>query len=178
MDPKEDGITLESDPIWKDRYQAERDRAKAASDEGLLDVFHIGSTAIPGVPGKPVLDVMPVYTNYEAMRAAADRLSDKGFEVEHDGPDCIVVLRREDEYVVAIRMYPLDADQWRPMLIFREYLTENSDAREEYAHVKREAADKHPDDMEAYTKAKTEVVKSLMKKARDAGYEERLPPFA
>lgn len=178
MDPKEDGITLERDPVWNDRYKSERDRVKAASDEGLLDVFHIGSTAIPGVPGKPMLDVMPVYTDCEAMRAAADRLVDKEFELEHDGPDCLVVLRREEEYLVAIRMHPIDADQWRPMLIFREYLTENPDAREEYARVKREAADEHPDDMGAYTQAKTEVVRSLMKKARDAGYEERLPPFA
>lgn len=178
MDPEEDGITLESDPIWNDRYKSEHDRVKAVSDEGLLDVFHIGSTAILGVPGKPVLDVMPVYTNYEAMRAAANRLRDKGFDVEHDGPDCIVLLRREDESVVAIRMHPVDAEQWRPMLIFREFLTENAEARDKYARVKREAVEKHPNDMVAYTTAKTEVVKSLMRKAREAGYEERLPSFS
>lgn len=178
MDPKEEGITLEQDPIWECRYKSERDRVKEASDDGLLDVFHIGSTAIPGVPGKPVLDVMPVYSDYEAMRAATDGLVEETFELEHDADDTNVILRREEEYVVAVRMHTVNAEQWRPMLIFREYLTENSDARTEYARVKREAADEHPDDMEAYTRAKTEVVRSLMEKARDAGYEECLPAFA
>lgn len=178
MDPKEGDITLEPDPIWKDRYRSERDRVKEASDEGLLDVFHIGSTAIPGVPGKPVLDVMPVYTDYEAMRATADHLVEKAFELEHDTDDTIILLRREEDYVVAVRMHTIDAEQWRPMLIFRDYLSENPDARKEYTRVKRQAADEHPDDMEAYTSAKTEVVQSLMEKARDAGYEEHLPAFA
>lgn len=178
MDPQEEGITLEPDPIWKDRYESERDRIKEASNEGLLDVFHIGSTAIPGVPGKPVLDVMPVYTDDEAMRATSDHLVEKSFELEHDADDTIVVLRREEEFVVAVRMHTINAEQWRPMLIFREYLTENPDARKVYARIKREAADEHPDDMEAYTRAKTEVVRSLMEKARNAGYEECLPAFA
>ncbi|TKX84807.1 hypothetical protein EXE43_16935, partial [Halorubrum sp. SS5] len=57
MDPKEDGVSLLQDPQWDDRYESARDRVEAASDDRLLDVFHVGSTAIPGVPGKPVLDV-------------------------------------------------------------------------------------------------------------------------
>lgn len=178
MDPKQDGVTLEQDPKWGDRYESEQNRVREASNRGLLDVFHIGSTAIPGVPGKPVLDVMPVYADYEAMRAAADHLVENEFALEHDADDMTIVLRREEEYVVAVRMYTIDADQWRPMLIFREYLTENPDARKGYARVKRDAADKHSDDLEAYTRAKTEVVRSLTEKARAAGYEERLPEFA
>jgi len=135
MDPKQDGVTLELDPKWGDRYESEQSRVREASNGGLLDVFHIGSTAIPGVPGKPVLDVVPVYADYEAMCAAADHLVENEFELEHDADDMTVVLRREEEYVVAVRMYTVDADQWRPMLIFREYLAENPEARKEYARV-------------------------------------------
>lgn len=178
MDSKEDGITLESDSVLTKRDESERDRFKEASTEGLLDVFHVGSTAIAGVAGKPVLDVMPVFTDYEAMRATADRLVEGEFELDHDADDTIVVLRRDPEYVVAVRMHTVKADQWRPMLIFREYLTENPDAGREYEPVKREAADQHPDDLEAYTKAKTEVVQSLLEEARNTGYEDRLPAFA
>lgn len=178
MDPKAEGISLEPDPIWNDRYTVERDRITAASDDGLLDVFHIGSTVIPGVPGKPVLDVMPVYTDYESMRATADRLLSQSFELEHDGEDTIVLIRKEEEYVVANRMHTVEAEQWRPMLMFREYLTENPDARTEYARVKRDAAEEHPDDLSAYTKAKTDIVRRLLEQAREAGYEECLPPFA
>ncbi|QAU12044.1 GrpB family protein [Halorubrum sp. BOL3-1] len=177
MDPKADGITLEPDPVWDDRYETERARVEDASDSRLLDVFHVGSTAIPGVPGKPVLDVMPIYAEYEGMRTAADRLVTDGFDRERDD-DTIVLVRRDDDHVVAVRIHTTDAEQWRPILVFRDYLTDDPDARAEYARVKREAADAHADDMEAYTDAKFEVVRSLTERAREAGYEERLPEFA
>lgn len=177
MDPEADGITLEPDPVWEDRYDRERDRVGEASKEGVLGVFHVGSTAIPGVPGKPVLDVMPVYAGDEPMRAAADRLVEAAFERQHDADDTVVLIRREADHVVAVRMQTVDAEQWRPMLVFREYLTDEPEARARYARVKREAADEHPDDMAAYTDAKAEVVRSLTAEARDAGYERRLPSF-
>lgn len=178
MDPKEDGLSLEPDPVWDDRFASVRDRVADASDDRLCDVFHVGSTAIAGVPGKPVLDVMPVYDSAAGMRAAADRLTDGEFEREHDADDTVVALRREPDHVVAVRMHTVDADQWRPILLLREYLTDHPDAREEYARVKREAAAEHPDDMEAYTNAKFDLVQSLTEAAREAGYEDRLPAFA
>jgi GrpB-like predicted nucleotidyltransferase (UPF0157 family) len=178
MDPEQDGITLRPDPVWTDRYDSERARVQAASDSRLLDVFHVGSTAIPGVPGKPVLDVMPIYAEYGGARTAADRLVNEGFALEHDGDDTVVLVRRNDDHVVAVRMHTVDAEQWRPMLLFRELLIDDPDARAEYARVKRAAADAHPDDVEAYTDAKFEVVRSLTERAREAGYEERLPEFA
>jgi len=48
-------ITLLPDPVWTDRYEAERERVRDASDEGLLGVFHVGSTAVPDLAGKPAL---------------------------------------------------------------------------------------------------------------------------
>lgn len=177
MDPKEDGISLDPDPRWEDRYESVRERVETVSDDRLLDVFHIGSTAIPDVPGKPVLDVMPIYADTGGMRAAAEGLAAAGFEREHDDDDTVVVIRRETDGVVAVRMHTVDADQWRPMLLFREYLIDHPRARAEYARVKRDAAAKHGDDMTAYTEAKFEVVRSLTREAREAGYEERLPAF-
>lgn len=178
MDPKRDGITLLPDPVWTDRYETERARVEAASDSRLVDVFHVGSTAITGVPGKPVLDVMPIYTEYDGARTAADRLADEGFTLEHDGDDTAVLVRRDDDCVIAVRMHTVDAEQWRPILLFRNYLADHPDARAEYARVKREAADAHADDVEAYTDAKFEAVRSLTERAREAGYAERLPEFA
>jgi GrpB-like predicted nucleotidyltransferase (UPF0157 family) len=178
MDPKSDGISLDPDPRWEDRYETVRERVEAASDDRLLDVFHVGSTAIPDVPGKPVLDVMPIYADAGGMGSAAEEFAAAGFEREHDDDDTVVLVRRETDGVVAVRMHTVDADQWRPMLLFREYLTDHPRARAEYARVKRHAAAEYGDDMAAYTDAKFDVVRSLTQAAREAGYEERLPEFA
>jgi GrpB-like predicted nucleotidyltransferase (UPF0157 family) len=103
MDPR-DEIALEPDPVWTDHYKEERERIRDVSDEQLLGVFHVGSTAIPDLPGKSALDVIAVFADYESMRAAADTLTDKDYELGHDESDCIVVIRWDDDYSVFIKM--------------------------------------------------------------------------
>lgn len=167
-------VTLEPDPVWPDRYEAERERILEASGDQLLGVFHVGSTAIPDVLGKPALDVIAVYEDDASLDAAADVLTDDAYERESDST---VVIRWGDEYAVFIKMHTRDDEKVRNQLVFKEYLCENADARREYARVKREAAEDHPEDLEAYTKAKADVVSSILERARDEGYDDRLPEF-
>lgn len=175
---RRDEITFESDPVWTDQYEEERERIMNALGEQLLGVFHVGSTAIPDLPGKPALDVIAVFTDYESMHAAAETLTDEGYELGHDGSDCIVVIDWGDDRAVFIKLHTRDNEAVRNQLIFRDYLRETPEARQEYERCKREAVAAHPDDMEAYTRAKTDMVKSLLKRAREDGYAERLPEFA
>lgn len=175
MDPR-NHVTLEPDPVWPDRYEAERKRVREASGDRLLSVFHVGSTAIPDLPGKPALDVIAVYEDEGSLSAAAEALTDGGaYERERDST---VLVRWDDEYVVFVKMHTRDDEKVRNQLAFRECLRENPDARREYERVKREAAAEHPEDLEAYTKAKSDVVSSILERARDEGYYERLPEFA
>lgn len=173
-----DGITLESDPVWTDHYEEERDQVLNASEEQLLGVFHVGSTAIADLPGKPALDVLAVFENYDAMRAAADILTDKGYELANDEPDAILVIKWGDDRAVFIKMHTRDDQKVRNQLIFRDYLRENPEGRREYERAKQKAVAEHPDDPEKYTLAKAEVVRSLLKQAQEEGYAEDLPEFA
>lgn len=176
MDLRERGVTFESDPFWPDRFEAERERVEDASEDGLLGVFHVGSTAVREVPGKPALDVIAVYEDDGSMEAAAETLVEKdGFERPAEST---VVVRWEAEYAVFVKLHTRDDEKVRAQLAFRDYVRENPDARREYARAKREAADEHDDDLEAYTKAKSDVVESILDRARDAGYYDRLPAFA
>lgn len=177
MDPG-DEIALEPDPVWTDHYDEEREQIQDVSGDQLLGVFHVGSTAIPDLAGKPALDVIAVFADYESMRAAADTLVDEGYELGHDESDCIVLIRWGDDYSAFIKMHIQDNEKVRNQLIFREYLRENTEARREYERVKREAVEEHSEDQQAYTQAKSEVVRSLLERARDHGYAERLPEFA
>ena len=174
MDPREK-VRLEPDPVWTDRY--ERERIEAASGEGLLGVFHVGSTAIQGVPGKPELDVLAVYRAYEPMREAAEDVADEGFELSTDDGECIVLSRWDGDRAVFLKLHVQGDERTSNRLLFREYLRENADARRAYETTKREAAATHREDPKAYTGAKTDTVSSLLADARAAGYAERLPPF-
>lgn len=179
MDPDED-ITLLDDPVWTEKYEREEERLKAAAGEGLLGVHHVGSTAIPDVPGKPALDVLVAFDSFEQVDAAAERI-----EVEHEEFDrfsetdtSVLVINWADDHAVFHRMHTMDdEDKIRNQILFRDYLRDHADARREYEEVKREAVENHADDPGDYTKAKTDVVADLIQRAKAAGYEERLPEY-
>lgn len=177
MNP-EDDISLLEDPVWTERYEREERIVRDAAERGLYDVHHVGSTAIPAVPGKPALDVLVVFETYEAMKTAAKELVTRGYTIETDEESAILVLEWRDNHAVFIKMHTLaDHEKIANQLIFREYLCDHGDAREEYEMAKREAVADHADDPLAYTEAKSSVVQSLLTRAREAGYEERLPDY-
>jgi GrpB-like predicted nucleotidyltransferase (UPF0157 family) len=171
-----DEVRLEPDLVWSERFEVERERIRDVAPGELLGVFHVGSTAIPDLPTKPMLDVVAVYAGQASASAAADALVADGYHCRQDEPDWIQLTRPDDrDYPVFLHVRPRDAEAWRDQIVLREYLRDNPDARKEYECVKRAAAADHADDPEAYTDAKEAVVLSLEERAYEAGYADRLP---
>lgn len=174
MSLKERNVSLEPDPYWPDRYEIERERLLEIG-EGILGVFHVGSTAIPEVPGKPALDVIVVFEDDTAMEATAQTLiEDHGFERPPEGS---IVIRWDEAFAVFLKLHTPDDEKVRAQLAFKEYLLDHSEYREEYANLKEAAAAEHPEDLEAYTKAKGEFVSRVIENANAQGYYEELPEY-
>jgi|APHM01.1.fsa_nt_gi Uncharacterized conserved protein len=166
-------MELKPDPVWTSRYERERRRIRSCSDP--IDVFHIGSTAIPDIPGRPQLDVIAVYDDSEIINAAADELLRQGDRWQRNESNGIVVVYwRDPPEAVYLRLHTADDESVARNVAFREYLRENETARQEYEQVKRDAADAH-DRFQPYQEAKSETVRRLTKQAHEAGYIERLP---
>ena len=165
------------DPVWFDRFERERERIGTTVPD-MLDVFHIGSTAIPDLPSKTTLDAVAVFEDAETMATARDALYDDGFGPHRDDPDWIVVTRSGGEYDVCLHLRPRKHDTWCDQIVFREYLRGNVRARARYERAKRAAAATHPGDVDAYVDAKESGILSLVREAYDRGYDERLPDYA
>lgn len=179
MDPSDD-ITLLEDPVWTAKFEREKERLRDAAGEGLLGVHHVGSTAIPDVPGKPALDVLVAFDSFEQMNETAERIVAEHDEFERFGEAdaSILLINWDDDHAVFHRMHTrADDAKIRNQILFREYLREHSDARREYEAVKREAVENHADDPGDYTEAKSDVVADILKRAESAGYEQRLPDY-
>ena len=179
MNPDED-ITFREDPVWRERYEREAKRVRGAAVDGLLGVHHVGSTAIPGIPGKPALDVLAAFESFDPMAETAERIVERHgeFELFSESDTSTLVINWADDHAVFLRMHTMeDWDKVRNQILFREYVCDHDDARREYEEVKREALAEHADDPGDYTKAKTDVVVDIIERAQDAGYEERLPDY-
>ena len=169
-------ITLNPDPVWTSYYKEQRDRILDLVDrDAVLGTFHVGSTAIPDVPGKPALDIILVFSDSEALSDGADDLAGAEYELIHRDSDCAVAIEWRDERTVFVKMHTLDDPKVRSQLIFRDYLRDHPEARKEYEQVKRQAVVDHPNNEEAYTNAKNEVVASVLEQAHNEGYGDDLP---
>jgi GrpB-like predicted nucleotidyltransferase (UPF0157 family) len=164
------------DPVWADRFECERDRIRSVASDGLLGVFHIGSTAVADLAAKAAIDVLAVYTDEATMRDGAQTLVDDDYVRKRDDPDW-QVLNRFGDTTVVLHLRPRSADTWRDQLVFRELLRERPRARAEYERTKREAAAAHPEDVDAYTDAKESTIEERTARAYELGYDDRLPEF-
>ena len=168
-------LTLVDDPVWTDRYHKVRRLLQTTASDGLRDTFHVGSTAIPDVDGKPELDVIAVYEEYSAMDEAATAIESVGFERLHDEGECIVSVRQLDGQAEIIKFHLPGDERVRSQLLGRYYLSAHETARRRYEQIKHDALSDHPDSREDYTKSKTEFVGEIIDLAIEAGYDERLP---
>lgn len=98
------------DPVWFDRFDRVRARVEDCLAAGLLDVFHVGSTAVPDLPAKPTLDAVAVFEDRAEMASGRDSLLADEFARHRDDPDWVVLTRSmsvADEVLVDER-FPVD----------------------------------------------------------------------
>ncbi len=155
------------DPAWPARFDAERDRLLGRFPAALLDVQHIGSTAIPGMPAKPIIDVMAAVDSMAEADDQFDPLLDFGYVTSVEFNAGLTDRRWFMRHANGHRTHHLHVvvhggDLWRKRLAFRDALRADAVLAERYAALKRELASRLKDDREAYTAAKGEFVGSVV----------------
>lgn len=171
------------DPRWPELFREERDHLRACLPAELLGrIEHFGSTAVPGLPAKPVVDLLVEVTDLEATRASiVPILEAQGYDYfwrptfsPEDGlPYYAWFIKRDANGARTHHIHMIEADfpHWES-LYFRDYLIAHPDAAAEYAQVKTHLAEVHCNDREAYTFGKTEFISKVMPLAfREAGVD-------
>lgn len=150
------------DPAWSLRFEEVREHLFSILSGQDVRVEHVGSTSVPGLAAKPILDidiVLQKETNFEEVKALLEAngyhhtgdLGITGREVfkYRDKPE----LMRHNLYVIAE-----GADELKRHLTFRDWLRNHPQDREAYAQVKMTAAQQFPNDIDAYIDAKSDII--------------------
>ena len=148
---------VEYRPEWAKIFERERAAILERCQPWVSEVHHVGSTSVPGLAAKPILDIMPVVASPDDGEKAVGPMTTLGYcyRGERGMPgrfyfDKIVGERT----VVHNHMFPQSHSDVRKLLAFRDYLRTHRDAAFEYERLKRELARKHREDGGAYTRAK------------------------
>lgn len=160
-------IRLEDpDPAWAAHFRDLRARLAEELRETALAIEHVGSTAVPGLCAKPVVDVLLVVPDATDEAAYFGPVERCGFEFRLREPDWYEHrLFRLERPAANLHVFSEGCPETARMLFFRDLLRENARARETYAVEKRRLARKEWSEVQAYAEAKTEVVEDLL----DAG---------
>jgi GrpB-like predicted nucleotidyltransferase (UPF0157 family) len=162
------------DPAWPGLFEREADRIRAVLGQRVVQLEHIGSTSVPGLAAKPIIDILLVVRDSGEEPAYVPDLEAAGYVLvirEAEGQHR--VLKGPDTNV-NLHVYSPGSPEIERNLIFRDRLRSDPADRERYQRVKRELARRDWRYVQQYADAKTEVVEEIIARARA---QVGTPPF-
>jgi len=154
-------------PAWADAYVEERDRISSVLGDRILGIEHVGSTAIPEICAKPIIDIAVAVRNLEAAERFAPLMARIGYDYAGDGgvPGHRIFGRGPRIRTHLVHAVVADGEAWRNYLAFRDALSSDQELAKEYDSLKRGLAAKFPDDRPSYTAAKGHFIERVLRGA-------------
>jgi GrpB-like predicted nucleotidyltransferase (UPF0157 family) len=157
-------IVIEYDPAWPQTFRTLADRALTAMGDVAVGAEHVGSTAVPGLAAKPIIDLDLILRTAADIPIAVARLAALGYIHEGDrgipGRDASRWPPGEPRHHLYV--LPADSAELRRHLAFRDYLRTHLDAARAYGDLKRAAAQQYRNDRAAYMAAKDALIKGIL----------------
>jgi GrpB-like predicted nucleotidyltransferase (UPF0157 family) len=155
-------VIAEADPGWPHRFEAERERVAEALGDRALRIEHIGSTAVPGLAAKPIVDIL-VEVERLAEAELAPPLERAGYvlRVREDGH----LMFRTPALDVHVHVWPSGSPDIPAQLAFRDRLRASPEDRRAYEALKRELATREWSDMNHYAEAKGGLIRAIRARA-------------
>ena len=173
---QEDVAIVPYDPQWPVLFKQEKDHLFACLPQELIGrIEHFGSTAVPGLAAKPIVDMLVEVTDLQKTKTRiVPILESQGYDYlwrptwGDDVPPFYAWFIKRDRHgnrTHHIHMVEPHFEHW-DRLLFRDYLIQHPAVAEEYQRLKLRLATAHPNDRVAYTKGKTDFIVRVMKQAR------------
>lgn len=132
----------------------------------ICDVQHVGSTSVPYLPAKPILDLAAAVENIDVMPELIKKLTNLGYIYRGDDGDSgghLFVWESEpDCRTIHLHVITTDDIQWKNYLRFRDLLRQDSTIRNRYAELKDELMKRFPDDRKSYTDSKNDFIRRVL----------------
>ncbi len=147
----------------------ERDRAslQAALGDRVLDIQHVGSTSIPGIVAKPIIDIGIAIRNFEQAVVCIEPIEGLGYEYRgENGIPRRHFFVKGDPRTHHVHVNEVDGRDWENQVFFRDYLIQHPGMAQEYAALKLELAQRFPMDRLAYLDGKAAFIERVLRLAR------------
>jgi GrpB-like predicted nucleotidyltransferase (UPF0157 family) len=175
-------IGLEKDTVkivaykkfWKELYEKEAANIESQLAPMGIKLEHIGSTAVPDLAAKPILDIMLGVKTMQDADACIGLLKQIGYEFKGElGIPNRYFFVKEDgnKRTHHLHLVTYDSTFWTDHILFRDYLVENHTVKRDYELLKKKLAKTYPDEREKYTDSKSEFILGVVEKAKEKDNE-------
>jgi GrpB-like predicted nucleotidyltransferase (UPF0157 family) len=158
-------VVVDHDPRWAPMFRRERERIVGALGRLALAVEHVGSTAVPRLAAKPVLDIMVGVERIPLPEAALPALGALGYQYRGDGGAPGRQYFRTDPRTRHLSVVELGGAEWTRTLAFRDYLRRHPPAVREYEALKRDLERRHRGERARYTEGKAAFIQRILRAA-------------
>jgi GrpB-like predicted nucleotidyltransferase (UPF0157 family)/ribosomal protein S18 acetylase RimI-like enzyme len=159
-------VIADYEPSWPRRFDVERERIARAMGSAALRIEHIGSTSVPGLAAKPIVDVLVAVSDATDESSYGPALERAGYELRVREPEHR--MYRTPQRDVHVHVWN-DADpEVDRYLVFRDHLRASPDDRSEYERLKRSLAQREWSDVNHYADAKGPLIKAILARADQA----------
>ncbi|HEY9669805.1 MAG TPA: GrpB family protein [Coleofasciculaceae cyanobacterium] len=156
-------------PKWRDAFEAESTYITDVLSENLVSIHHIGSTAIPSIYAKPIIDVLVVVKDITKVDEHSSVMRSLGYEVMGEyGIPGRRYFRKDNQAGIRthhIHTFEVGSPQIKRHLAFRDYLITHPEDAQRYSKLKRELAEQHPHNIDGYMDGKDSFIQEIDKKA-------------
>jgi GrpB-like predicted nucleotidyltransferase (UPF0157 family) len=168
-------VVLDYDPNWPKSFQALRRRIADALGDAAAAIEHVGSTAVPNLAAKPIIDIDVLLVSETSLAKAIERLARLGYIHQGDLgiPEREAFMALDNEPLHHLYACPPRSSEFRRHIAFRDYLRAHSDDARAYGDLKRSLAQRFREDRDAYMTGKDGFVKELTSRA--ISYQKKWP---
>jgi len=156
---------------WADLFRQETSALKRALGDRVVCIEHVGSTAVPGLDAKPILDIVVAVRDMADVASFERALAALGYvhQAENDMPGRLYFVKRlpDNRSTHHLNIAELGTECWFTHVAFRDYLREHPEARDEYRTLKLGLAHRHPTDRAAYQEKKGVLIERILSLVRE-----------
>ena len=158
-------IVEQYNEAWEQNFRQIKAELQEALGELALRIEHVGSTAVPGLSAKPIIDIDVVIRDRSLLCSVISRLEATGYQYEGDlgisGREAFTYEGKDHLQKHHLYVCPEDSAELRRHLLFRDYLRSHPEAVKEYSQIKEEGALLYPEDIDKYIEYKSPYIEKI-----------------
>jgi GrpB-like predicted nucleotidyltransferase (UPF0157 family) len=172
-------VVQDRDPRWFHRAMGERDRLVRSLGADVIEIQHVGSTAVPAIAARPIIDLILAPASREAEEALRAKLVGLGYtDCGSAGNPKRVYLRRRGLLRIDLHLIPHEGRMWREAVALRDFLRRNPVEASRWASAKRDAARRSGHSYVQYVEMRSKALAEVTERAFGKTRNERAEPVA